>query len=136
MTDTRQEREMPPGIGLPAADDIFTDNVRFGDIDAWNRAAVRIHEEQGGFYRIEREGFPRILAVLDHAAVLEVERRTGFEARVTNLGHILRGGSPTAYDRVIATRFGIEAIDAVHEHDFGIMVALRGTDVVRVELSE
>jgi ATP-dependent phosphofructokinase / diphosphate-dependent phosphofructokinase len=64
----------------------------------------------------------------------EIERRTGFEARVTNLGHVLRGGSPTAYDRVIATRFGIEAIDAVNEGDFGIMVALRGTDIVRVPI--
>jgi phosphofructokinase-like protein len=64
----------------------------------------------------------------------EIERRTGFEARMTSLGHVLRGGSPTAYDRVIATRFGIEAIDAVHEHDFGVMVALRGTDVVRVPI--
>ncbi|HEX5094414.1 MAG TPA: 6-phosphofructokinase, partial [Acidimicrobiia bacterium] len=66
----------------------------------------------------------------------EIERRTGFEARVTALGHVLRGGSPTAYDRVIATRFGVEAIDAVHEGDFGKMVALRGTDVVRVPIEE
>ena len=75
MADTREAREMPPGIGLPAEDDIFTDNVRFGDIDAWNCAAVRIHEDLGGFSRIERAGFPPILAVLDHAAVLEVERQ-------------------------------------------------------------
>jgi 6-phosphofructokinase 1 len=66
----------------------------------------------------------------------EIEERTGFEARMTQLGHVLRGGSPTAYDRVIATRFGVEAIDAVHEGDFGVMVALRGTDVVRVPLEE
>ena len=64
----------------------------------------------------------------------EIEQRTGFEARMTQLGHLLRGGSPTAYDRVIATRFGLEAIDAVHDGDFGVMVALRGTDVVRVPL--
>jgi ATP-dependent phosphofructokinase / diphosphate-dependent phosphofructokinase len=64
----------------------------------------------------------------------EIERRTGFEARMTALGHVLRGGSPTAYDRVIATRFGIEAIDAVHEQDFGVMVALQGTNVVRVPI--
>jgi cytochrome P450 len=75
MTDEGDQRVMPPGIGVPADDDIFTDNVRFGDVDAWNREAVRIHENQGGFYRIEREGFPPILAVLDHAAVLEVERQ-------------------------------------------------------------
>ena len=62
----------------------------------------------------------------------EIEQRTGFETRVTILGHVLRGGTPTAYDRVLATRFGIDAIDAVHDGDFGTMVALRGTDVVRV----
>ena len=66
----------------------------------------------------------------------EIERRTGFETRVTILGHVLRGGTPTAYDRVLATRFGIEAIDAVHERDFGKMVALRGPDIVRVPLEE
>jgi 6-phosphofructokinase 1 len=66
----------------------------------------------------------------------EIERRTGFEARMTSLGHVLRGGSPTAYDRVIATRFGVEAIDAVHNGDFGTMVALRGTDVVRVPIED
>src|SRR5205823_2401610 len=66
----------------------------------------------------------------------EIERRTGYEARVTALGHVLRGGTPTAYDRVIATRFGLEAIDAVNEGDFGRMMALRGTDIVRVPLAD
>ena len=56
----------------------------------------------------------------------EIEQRTGFETRVTILGHVLRGGTPTAYDRVLATRFGIAAIDAVHDGDFGTMVALHG----------
>jgi 6-phosphofructokinase 1 len=55
---------------------------------------------------------------------------------MTSLGHVLRGGSPTAYDRVIATRFGIEAIDAVHEGDFAKMVALRGTAVIRVPIED
>ena len=67
---------------------------------------------------------------------IEIERRTGFETRVTILGHVLRGGTPTAYDRVLATRFGIEAIDAVNEGDFGKMVALRGPDIVRVPIEE
>jgi 6-phosphofructokinase 1 len=66
----------------------------------------------------------------------EIEHRTGFEARMTQLGHVLRGGTPTAYDRVIATRFGVEAIDAVHERDYGKMTALRGTDVVRVPIAD
>lgn len=66
----------------------------------------------------------------------ELERRTGFEARSTTLGHIQRGGSPTAFDRVLATRFGVAAVEAVHDGDFGVMVALRSTAIVRVPLGE
>ncbi|MGZ4599851.1 MAG: 6-phosphofructokinase [Oryzihumus sp.] len=66
----------------------------------------------------------------------ELEQRTGHESRCVVLGHIQRGGTPTAYDRVLATRFGLHAIDAVHEGEFGVMVALRGTDIVRVPLAE
>lgn len=65
---------------------------------------------------------------------LEIEQRTGFETRVTVLGHVLRGGSPTAFDRILATRFGLEAAAAVHARDFSTMVALRGTDIVRVPI--
>jgi phosphofructokinase-like protein len=66
----------------------------------------------------------------------EIEARTGKEARATVLGHVQRGGSPTAYDRVLATRFGLHAIDAVHEGDSGVMVALQGTSIARVPLEE
>jgi 6-phosphofructokinase 1 len=66
----------------------------------------------------------------------QIEDRTGFETRVTILGHIQRGGTPTAYDRVLSTRFGIGAIDAVHDGAFGQMVALRADHIVRVPLSE
>jgi 6-phosphofructokinase 1 len=66
----------------------------------------------------------------------EIEKRTGYETRVTILGHIQRGGTPTAFDRVLATRFGIAAIDAVTEHDYGRMVALRGTEIVRVGIGD
>jgi 6-phosphofructokinase 1 len=66
----------------------------------------------------------------------EIERRTGFESRVTILGHVQRGGTPTAYDRVLATRFGVAAIDAVHAGDFDTMVALRSNTIVRVPLAE
>jgi 6-phosphofructokinase 1 len=65
----------------------------------------------------------------------EIEARTGYESRQTVLGHVQRGGSPTAYDRILATRFGLHAIDAVHERDSGVMVALQGTEIVRVPLS-
>jgi 6-phosphofructokinase 1 len=71
-------------------------------------------------------------ALLEH----EIGSRTGKEARATVLGHVQRGGTPTAYDRVLATRFGLHAIDAVHDGDSGVMVALRGTDIVRVPLAE
>jgi 6-phosphofructokinase 1 len=66
----------------------------------------------------------------------EIEARTGYESRQTVLGHVQRGGTPTAYDRILATRFGLHAIDAVHEGDSGVMVALRGTDIVRVPLAD
>jgi phosphofructokinase-like protein len=66
----------------------------------------------------------------------QLEERTGKEARTVVLGHIQRGGTPTAFDRVLATRFGLQAIDAVHEGDWGTMMALRGTNIVRVPLIE
>jgi 6-phosphofructokinase 1 len=66
----------------------------------------------------------------------EIEQRTGAESRAVVLGHIQRGGTPTAFDRWLATRFGLHAIDAVADGDFGTMVALRGTDIIRVKLHE
>ena len=66
----------------------------------------------------------------------EVEARTGHEARTTVLGHIQRGGTPTAFDRVLATRFGLNAITAVKDGAWGTMVALQGTDIVRVPLRD
>ena len=66
----------------------------------------------------------------------QIEARTGYETRVTTLGHVQRGGTPTAFDRVLATRFGVAAIDAVHDEAWGTMVALQAGHVVRVPLSE
>jgi 6-phosphofructokinase 1 len=66
----------------------------------------------------------------------ELEAKTGKEARTVVLGHIQRGGTPTAFDRVLATRFGLQAIDAVNEGDFGKMVALQGSEIVRVPLAD
>jgi 6-phosphofructokinase 1 len=64
----------------------------------------------------------------------QIEERTGFECRMTILGHVQRGGSPLAYDRVLGTRFGVAAVDAVTAGDFGKMVALRGTEIELVPL--
>jgi 6-phosphofructokinase 1 len=66
----------------------------------------------------------------------EIERRTGHEARATVLGHVQRGGTPSAFDRVLATRFGLHAIDAAHQEAWGKMTALRATDIVLVDLAE
>jgi 6-phosphofructokinase 1 len=66
----------------------------------------------------------------------ELEKRTGKEARAVVLGHTQRGGTPTAFDRWLATRFGLHAIEAVHDGDWGKMVALRGTNIVRAPLAE
>jgi len=66
----------------------------------------------------------------------QVESRTGIETRVTVLGHVQRGGTPTAYDRVLATRFGLKAVELVREKKFGFMASLRGTDIVAVPIEE
>ena len=65
-----------------------------------------------------------------------IEQRTGYETRAVVLGHVQRGGTPTAFDRVLSTRFGIAAVDAIHDGDFGAMVALRAGEIVRVPLEE
>ena len=83
---------------------------------------------------IDQFGHPRLGGIANTLAT-EIEERTGFETRVTILGHIQRGGTPTAFDRVLATRFGIAASDAVHDRAFGHMVALRGDQIVRVPLA-
>jgi 6-phosphofructokinase 1 len=66
----------------------------------------------------------------------EIEERTGYETRVTVLGHVQRGGTPTPRDRILATRYGLKAADLVHERRFGTMAALRGDDVVEVSLRD
>jgi 6-phosphofructokinase 1 len=76
------------------------------------------------------------LGGIGHRLEREIEQRTGFETRATVLGHIQRGGTPTAYDRVLATRFGVAAIDAAHEGRWGTMPALRGTRIELVPLAE
>jgi ATP-dependent phosphofructokinase / diphosphate-dependent phosphofructokinase len=89
--------------------------VQSGEVDAFG------HVRLGGISNVIAE---------------EIGRRTGFETRVTILGHVLRGGTPTAYDRVLATRFGIAAVDAVHDGEFGVMVALRGPAIERVPIAD
>jgi 6-phosphofructokinase 1 len=85
----------------------------------------------------ERDAFGHVrLGGIGTALASLIEQRTGREARAVVLGHIQRGGTPSPFDRVLATRFGLAALDAVHDGASGVMVALRGTDIVRVPLAE
>ena len=85
----------------------------------------------------ERDPFGHVrLGGIGTALASLIEERTGRESRAVVLGHIQRGGTPSPFDRVLATRFGLAALDAVHDGASGVMVALRGTDIVRVPLAE
>ncbi|GAB3403352.1 ATP-dependent 6-phosphofructokinase [Schumannella luteola] len=89
------------------------------------------HSERG----LDAFGRPRLGGIGDILAP-EIEARTGIETRSTTLGHIQRGGTPSAYDRVLATRYGMAAVDAVLEQRWGRMVALRGTQIVHVPFED
>ena len=84
---------------------------------------------------VDRFGHKR-LGGIAVAVASELEQRTGYETRVTVLGHVQRGGSPTAYDRVLSSRYGVAAIDAVHEGGLGDMVALQAGHITRVSLAD
>jgi phosphofructokinase-like protein len=85
----------------------------------------------------EKDAFGHVrLGGIGTALASLIEERTGRESRAVVLGHIQRGGTPSPFDRVLATRFGLAALDAVHAGETGVMVALRGTDIVRVPLAE
>ncbi len=103
--------------------------VSEGAVPAGAEEALSTHDTTDAFGHARLGG---IAVTLER----EIERQTGFETRMSILGHVQRGGTPTAYDRVLATRFGVAAIDAVADGAFGKMVALRGTRIERVSLDE
>jgi 6-phosphofructokinase 1 len=108
---------------------------RFASIVVVAEGAAPAHGTMAVVSReVDQFGHVRLGGIANLLAT-EIEKRTGFETRVTILGHIQRGGTPTAFDRVLATRFGIAAIDAVHDRAFGQMVALQADHIVRVPLS-
>jgi len=85
----------------------------------------------------EKDAFGHVrLGGIGNIIAREIEKLTGIETRVTVLGYVQRGGSPTAFDRILATRFGVAAIDLVKEGKFGYMVGLRGNHIVPVPLQE
>ncbi len=82
---------------------------------------------------VDEFGHPR-LGGIGYRLEQEIEQRTGFETRATVLGHVQRGGTPTPFDRVLATRFGLAAVDAAHQGGWGMMTALRATEIELVPL--
>jgi 6-phosphofructokinase 1 len=97
-------------------------------------------QPRGGMPEVQDKGLDAFghvrLGGIAHWLEHEVEQRTGKETRATVLGHVQRGGTPTAFDRVLATRFGLHAIDAADRGDWGKMTALRGTEIELVDISE
>jgi 6-phosphofructokinase 1 len=84
-------------------------------------------EEKDSFGHVKLGGIGEKIAKI-------IEQETGFETRAITLGHLQRGGAPSAYDRILGTRFGVRAADMVHEKKFGRMVALSGTSIVDVPI--
>jgi len=85
----------------------------------------------------EKDEFGHVrLGGIGHILAKEVEKRLGLETRVTVLGHVQRGGTPTAHDRILATRFGIAAADLIQNGDYGKMVALQGNKIVSIPLEQ
>ncbi len=109
---------------------VVAEGAKFStDVDLAHGAPVVTNLARDEFGHVRLGGIGALLA---H----EIENRTGFETRNVVLGHIQRGGSPTAFDRMLATRYGMGAIDMAHQEKFGSMVALKGTDIVSIPLAD
>ena len=109
---------------------VVAEGAKFSaDTDPSRGAPVLQDKDKDEFGHAKLGGIGNILA-------REIEKRTGFEARSVVLGHIQRGGSPSAFDRVLATRYGIGAIDMVHRGEFGRMAALRSNKIVSIPLRD
>ncbi len=133
--------EQPFDIDLVCAHVENRFKTQYAPIIVVSEGAVPKQEEEGehGMTLLtgEKDAFGHVrLGGIGDRLASEIEQRTGKESRAVVLGHVQRGGTPTAFDRWLATRFGLQAIDAVHDGDFGKMMALRGTKIERVPLIE
>ena len=109
----------------------------FAPILVVSEGAVPVEGGEMSLASGEKDAFGHVrLGGIGDRLASEIEHRTGKEARAVVLGHVQRGGTPTAFDRWLATRFGLHAVDAVADGDFGTMMALRGTNIERVPLVE
>ena len=108
---------------------VVAEGAKFSSPESSQGAPVQQDMGKDEFGHVKLGGIANILA-------REIEKRTGFETRAVVLGHIQRGGSPSAFDRVLATRYGLGAIDMVHRGEFGCMAALRANKIVSIPLLE
>src|ERR1700692_3562378 len=109
---------------------VVAEGAKFStDVDPKHGAPIVVDMGKDEFGHARLGGIAAILA-------REIERRTNFETRTVVLGHVQRGGSPSAFDRMLATRYGLGAIDMVHRGEFGCMAALRGNKIVSVPLAD
>jgi ATP-dependent phosphofructokinase / diphosphate-dependent phosphofructokinase len=108
---------------------VVAEGAKFSSAEPGHGAPVLQDMGKDEFGHVKLGGIANILA-------REIEKRTGFETRAVVLGHIQRGGSPSAFDRVLATRYGLGAIDMVHRGEFGCMAALRSNKIVSIPLLE
>jgi 6-phosphofructokinase 1 len=111
--------------------------TKYAPIIVVSEGAVPVEGGEMTLVSGEKDAFGHVrLGGIGDRLAKEIEERTGAEARAVVLGHIQRGGTPTAFDRWLASRFGLQAIAAVADGEYGVMVALRGTQIVRVPLIE
>jgi ATP-dependent phosphofructokinase / diphosphate-dependent phosphofructokinase len=108
---------------------VVAEGAKFSSAEPGHGAPVLQDMGKDEFGHVKLGGIANILA-------REIEKRTGYETRAVVLGHIQRGGSPSAFDRVLATRYGLGAIDMVHRGEFGCMAALRSNKIVSIPLLE
>ena len=109
-------------------------DVHFSIIVVAEGAKIKGQEEVLASKRLDDFGHVQLGGIGSLLAKM-IEQETGYDTRVTVLGHTQRGGTPTAHDRVLATRFGVAAMDAVHEKHYGVLVGLQGKEIVEVPLS-
>ena len=129
------ERPFDPADLVKMVEERFSRGKKFAVICVAEGAHPAEGSMDYGHGEIDKFGHERFQGI-GTALAYELERRLGKEAKPVILGHVQRGGVPTAYDRVLATRFGWHAVEAAHRGEFGRMTALRGTDIVMVPLAE
>lgn len=108
---------------------VVAEGAKISESDQKDSSFVLQDEKLDAFGHVRLGGIANTLAAI-------IEHKTGVETRATILGHIQRGGSPTAYDRVLGSRFGVHAVEMVKEGKFGRMAALRGTEIIDIPIEE